>query len=84
MVRVCNHREDAEDALATALLHAYQAADKLEEANKNFGTLILISAGTYEQVKDDVEARELDHVKVYARAQPTTVYCAFCRQYIQA
>ena len=30
MVRVCNHREDAEDALATALMHAYQAADKLE------------------------------------------------------
>jgi adenylate cyclase len=58
----------------TAVGTEAQAADKLEEANKNFGTLVLISAGTYEQVKDDVEARELDHVKVYARAQPTTVY----------
>lgn len=58
----------------TAVGAEAQAADKLEEANKNFGTLVLISAGTYEQVKDDVEARELDHVKVYARAQPTTVY----------
>lgn len=30
MVRVCNHREDAEDALGTALLLAYQAAEQLE------------------------------------------------------
>lgn len=34
MLRVCHHREDAEDALATALLLAYQSADRLrsEEA----------------------------------------------------
>lgn len=30
MVRVCSHREDAEDALATALMYAFQAYDKLE------------------------------------------------------
>ena len=30
MVRVCNHREDAEDALATALLHAFRAHEQLE------------------------------------------------------
>ncbi|MBS1719872.1 MAG: sigma-70 family RNA polymerase sigma factor [Armatimonadetes bacterium] len=30
MVRVCNHREDAEDALATALIHAFKAYDRLE------------------------------------------------------
>ncbi|MBS1700242.1 MAG: sigma-70 family RNA polymerase sigma factor [Armatimonadetes bacterium] len=30
MVRVCNHREDAEDALATALMQAFRAYDKLE------------------------------------------------------
>ncbi len=58
----------------TAVGAEAQAADKLEEANKNFGTLVLISAGTYEQVKDEVEARELDHVKVYERAKPTTIY----------
>lgn len=29
MVRVCRHREDAEDALAGALMHAFQAADQL-------------------------------------------------------
>lgn len=29
MVRVCGHREDAEDALATALMHAFKAADQL-------------------------------------------------------
>lgn len=30
MARVCGHREDAEDALATALMHAYKALPKLE------------------------------------------------------
>lgn len=58
----------------TAIGDEAQVADKLEEANKNFGTLILISAGTYEQVKDHVEARELDHVKITEKAHPTTVY----------
>jgi RNA polymerase sigma-70 factor (ECF subfamily) len=30
MIRVCNHREDAEDALATALIYAFKAYDRLE------------------------------------------------------
>jgi DNA-directed RNA polymerase specialized sigma24 family protein len=30
MIRVCNHREDAEDALATALLLAFKSYDRLE------------------------------------------------------
>lgn len=30
MVRVCNHREDAEDALASALLQAFRAHEQLE------------------------------------------------------
>ncbi len=30
MVRVCNHREDAEDALATALMHAFRAYKNLD------------------------------------------------------
>lgn len=30
MIRVCNHREDAEDALATALLLAFQSYNRLE------------------------------------------------------
>lgn len=29
MVRVCGHKQDAEDALATALLQAFQASDQL-------------------------------------------------------
>lgn len=30
MIRVCNHKEDAEDALATAMMLAFQAHDRLE------------------------------------------------------
>ena len=36
MIRVCNHREDAEDALATALMHAFKAYDRLE-SDEAFG-----------------------------------------------
>lgn len=38
MARVCSHREDAEDALATALMLAFQSADRLssEEAFRSW------------------------------------------------
>ena len=58
----------------TAIGDEVQLADKLEEANKVFGTLIIIGAGTWEHVREQVEARELDHVKLSGAALPTTVY----------
>ncbi|MBS1149124.1 MAG: adenylate cyclase [Myxococcaceae bacterium] len=58
----------------TAIGDEVRLAETLEEANKVFGTLILIGAGTYEQVREHVEARELDHVRVEGSAHPTTVY----------
>lgn len=33
MVRVCSHREDAEDALATALMLAFKASEQLKDQN---------------------------------------------------
>ena len=58
----------------TAIGDEAQLAEKLEEANKVFGTLILISAGTYAAVSEQVEARELDRVRVNSSAQAVFVY----------
>lgn len=42
MVRVCEHREDAEDALAAALLNAFLAADQLSSEDAFRGWLATI------------------------------------------
>lgn len=42
MVRVCGHREDAEDALATALMQAFRAADQLASEETFRGWLATI------------------------------------------
>ncbi len=58
----------------TAIGDEVQLAEKLEEANKVFGTLILIGAATWHDVRDLVEGRELDHVRFPEAEHPTTVY----------
>lgn len=58
----------------TAIGDEVRIAETLEEANKVFGTLILIGAATYEDVKDQVEARELDHVRISSVGRATTIY----------
>jgi adenylate cyclase len=47
---------------------------RLEGANKEFGTSVLISETTYEAVKEMVEARELDLIRVKGRESPVRVY----------
>ncbi len=49
-------------------------ASRLEGANKEFGTEIMISENTYEYVKDFIEARELDLIRVKGKIKPTRVY----------
>lgn len=49
-------------------------ASRLEGANKQFGTKIMISENTYNFVKDKIEARELDLIRVKGKAEPTRVY----------
>ena len=58
----------------TAIGDEVEVADQLESANKVFGTLILIGAATYQDVRAHVEARELDYVRLPNRPHPTTVY----------
>jgi len=47
---------------------------RLEGANKQYGTYFMISEFTYEHVKDDLETRFLDSLRVKGKAQPVKVY----------
>lgn len=58
----------------TAIGDEMNLAARLEGANKNYGTLIMMGQGTYEKVKDQVEARELDRVRVAGKKNAATVY----------
>jgi adenylate cyclase len=49
-------------------------ASRLEGANKEYGTNIMISGTTYEFVKEKVLVRELDVIRVKGKTEPTTIY----------
>lgn len=49
-------------------------ASRLEGANKEYGTSIMISESTYELVKDKFLVRYLDVVRVKGKTKPTAVY----------
>lgn len=58
----------------TAIGDEMNLAARLEGANKNYGTLIMMGPGTYEAVKNQVEARELDRIRVAGKSNAATVY----------
>ncbi|MBN2096454.1 adenylate/guanylate cyclase domain-containing protein [Candidatus Peregrinibacteria bacterium] len=47
---------------------------RLEGINKQYGTEIIISEFTYEQVKEDFVCRELDLIRVKGKEQPVRIY----------
>ncbi len=49
-------------------------AARLEGANKFYGTYLVISEFTYEFVKDEVEVKELDLIRVIGKNEPVRVY----------
>ncbi|MBL8911669.1 MAG: CHASE2 domain-containing protein [Archangium sp.] len=58
----------------TAIGDEMNLAARLEGANKNYGTLIMMGQGTYEAVKEQVEARELDLIRVAGKQNASRVY----------
>ncbi len=58
----------------TAIGDEMNLAARLEGANKNYGTLIMMGHGTWERVRNDVVARELDLVRVAGKTQAVAVY----------
>lgn len=49
-------------------------AARLEGVNKQYGTYVMISETTYEQVREKMVARELDAVNVVGKAVPIKIY----------
>jgi adenylate cyclase len=49
-------------------------ASRLEGVNKEYGTGIIISEATYEEVKDLFFARELDYIIVKGKTKPIKIY----------
>ena len=58
----------------TIMGDAVNLASRLEGANKAYDTYVMISETTYEQVRDQVEVRELDLLRVKGKNQPIRVY----------
>lgn len=49
-------------------------AARLEGANKFYGTYLMISEFTYEFVKNEIEVRELDLIRVIGKNKPVRIY----------
>jgi adenylate cyclase len=49
-------------------------ASRLEAANKEYGTNIIMSESTWEQVRDRLATRELDVIRVKGKAHPTRIF----------
>lgn len=58
----------------TVMGDSVNLASRLEGANKEYCTYIMISESTYEMVKDDVEVRELDLLRVKGKNEPIKVF----------
>ena len=58
----------------TAMGDPVNLASRLEGLNKYYETHSMISGSTYETVKDDVDARQLDIVRVVGKAEAVPIY----------
>jgi adenylate cyclase len=58
----------------TVMGDSVNLASRLEGANKEYHTLILLGPRTYELAKDDIEAREVDRIRVKGKHEPVVVY----------
>lgn len=58
----------------TAIGDEMNVASRLESANKTYGTGILIGPGTLELARADIEARELDWIRVAGRSEPLAIH----------
>jgi adenylate cyclase len=58
----------------TVMGDAVNLGARLESANKQYGTFIMIGEATYEITKDQIISRELDLVRVKGKTEPAKVF----------
>lgn len=58
----------------TAIGDTVNLASRLEGVNKVYGTRLMISESTFQAAKDEIEAREVDLIRVQGKTQPIRVY----------
>jgi adenylate cyclase len=64
----------------TIMGDAVNTASRLEGANKAYGSSIMISESTYLACQGEVDARELDTIRVVGKSESLTVYELFDRK----
>jgi adenylate cyclase len=62
----------------TIMGDAVNLASRLEGINKEYGTRIIISEFTNEEIKDEFTAREVDRVRVKGKLKPVKIYELIC------
>jgi adenylate cyclase len=58
----------------TAMGDSVNLASRLEGANKHYGTTAMISENTYNNVKNHVDVRKLDKIRVVGKTEPIVIY----------
>ncbi len=64
----------------TVMGDAVNLASRLEGANKEYHSHIMISEATFEQAKEDIEARDLDLIRVKGKKEPRKVFELLARK----
>ncbi len=64
----------------TVMGDSVNLASRLEGANKHYDTLILLGPRTYELAAQDIEAREVDRMRVKGKKEPVVVFELLARR----
>jgi len=64
----------------TVMGDAVNLASRLEGANKEYHTHIMISQETFEKAQEDIEARDLDLIRVKGKKEPKKVFELLCEK----